>query len=181
MKIDIAYGRDLDDSMLEQLQFMEADACAYYDSLDANPNETIIGAIPSETLKQFKRRTASTLFLMKTKKTKSRKTMLIGMSCISRRGRTSDMYLHTVFVRALYRRKGIGSALVKKAMSTAKHNGYSLLLTVNPLNIDAMHLYESLGFSICKEQSLTMKFNVNRKTAKKKAVHKAQPTNRASK
>ena len=32
MKIDVAYGRDIGDSMLEQIQYMEADACAYYDS-----------------------------------------------------------------------------------------------------------------------------------------------------
>lgn len=168
MKIGTAYGRDLDDSMLEQLQYMEADACAQYASLDAKPNEIIIGAIPSETLRQFKKRTANTLFLMKTKKTKSRKTMLIGMACISKRGRASSMYLHTVFVKALYRRKGIGTALVKKALSTARHSSYSLFLTVNPLNSSAVHLYESLGFSICKEQSLHMEFNANRKSAKRK-------------
>ena len=30
MKIDVAYGRDIDDSTLEQLQYLEADAYAFY-------------------------------------------------------------------------------------------------------------------------------------------------------
>ena len=38
MKIDVAYGRDIDDSTLEQLQYLEVDACAFYASLDSDPD-----------------------------------------------------------------------------------------------------------------------------------------------
>ena len=171
MKIDTAYGRDLDDSMLEQLQYMEADACAFYDSLDSNsnPNEILIGIIPTETLKHFKRRVSNTLFLMKIKKTKS-KRKLLGMACISKKGKTNDRYFHTVYVKPLYRNKGIGTSLVKKAISIAKKNHQHLFLGVNPLNKIAMHLYDSLGFNICKNQSITMDFDASHKTTCKKVA-----------
>ena len=161
MKIDVAYGRDIDNSTLEQLQYLEADAYAFYDRLDSelDNKEILIGIIPTESMKHFKRRVANTLFLMKTKKAKSGKTIVIAMACISKRGGKANRYLHTVYVKPLHRRMGIGTAIVKKAMSTAKKDKLHLSLGVNPLNKIAMHLYESLGFKISKGQSLTMEFN----------------------
>ena len=161
MKIDVAYGRDIDDYTLEQLQYLEADACVFYDSLDSEPDskDILIGVIPTESMKHFKRRVANTLFLMKTKKAKSGKTIVIAMACISKRGGKANRYLHTVYVKPLHRRMGIGTAIIKKAVSIAKKDNLHLSLGVNPLNKIAMHLYESLGFNISKCQSLTMEFN----------------------
>lgn len=161
MKIDVAYGRDIDDSTLEQLMCLEADACAFYDRLDSEPDskEILISIVPTESLKHFKRRVANTLFLMKTKKTKSGKTIVIAMACISKKGGKADRYLHTVYVKPLYRRMRIGTAIMKKAVSIAKKDKLHLSLGVNPLNKIAMHLYSSFGFNISKEQSLTMEFN----------------------
>ena len=165
MKIDVAYGRDIDDSTLEQLQYLEADAYAFYDRLDSelDSKEILIGIIPTESLKHFKKRVENTLFLMKTKKTKSGKTTVIAMACISKKGGKADRYLHTVYVKPLHRRMGIGTAIVKKAVSIAKKDKLHLSLGVNPLNKIAMHLYESLGFKISKGQSLTMEFNLTKR------------------
>ena len=161
MKIDVAYGRDIDDSTLEQLQYLESDACAFYDSLDSEPDskDILIGVIPTESMKHFKRRVANTIFLMKTKKTNSGKTTVIAMACISKKGGKADRCLHTVYVKPLHRRMGIGTAIVKKAVSIAKKDNIHLSLGVNPLNKIAMYLYSSLGFNISKGQSLTMEFN----------------------
>ena len=156
MNIDVAYGRELNDDILQQLQYMEADAFAYYESIDSDENEYIIGAIPSETFKQFKRRTVNTLFLMKIKKTKQHKSKLVGMACLSKHSKTEKI-LHTVFVKNAYRRKGIGEAIVKKAISIAKKMKCSVKLGVNPLNTNAINLYTKLGFKICKSQSIHMK------------------------
>ena len=161
MKIDVAYGRYIDDFTLEQLQYLEADACVFYDRLDSEPDrkEILIGIIPTESMKHFKRRVANTLFLMKTKKAKSGKTIVIAMACISKKGGKADRCLHTVYVKPLHRRMGIGTAIVKKAVSIAKKDNLHLSLGVNPLNKIAMHLYESLGFNISKGKSITMEFN----------------------
>lgn len=154
MKIDVAYGRDIDDAMLKQLLYMETDAYAYYDSIDADDSAVFIGAIPAETVKQFKRRTANILFLMKIKKIKGERKLL-GMACMSK-CKKDVKYLHTVFVKSEYRKQGIGTAIVKRALLEAKKLKCSLSLGVNPLNYDAMKLYEDLGFKVCKGQKLEM-------------------------
>lgn len=151
MKIDAKYGKDLSDGILKQLMYLECDALAYYESLDLDKREFIIGAIPVETLKQFKRRMANTLFLMRIDKQN-----IVGIACLSKKGRKNNRFLHTVYVRPSYRGKGIGKALVKKAISMAKKEKSALSLGVNPLNTVAMHLYESLGFNVCKRQPLIM-------------------------
>ena len=166
MKIDVAYGRDIDDSTLEQLQYLEVDACVFYERIDSSEpdnKEILIGIIPTESLKHFKKRVANTLFLMKTKKTKPGKKRVIAMACISKKGGKSNRYLHTVYVKPLHRRMGIGTAIMKKALSIAKKDKLHLSLGVNPLNKIAMHLYESLGFKISKGQSLTMEFNTTKR------------------
>lgn len=91
MKINIAYGKDLNDNMLKQLQYMEADACTYYESMDSDENEIIVGAIPSETFKQFKRRTSNTLFFIRTIKNK-----LIGMACLSNIKKKYKMFTYSI-------------------------------------------------------------------------------------
>ena len=154
MKIDVAYGRDIDDDMLKQLLYMETDAYAYYESIDADDGTILIGAIPTETVKQFKRRTANILFLMKIKKIKGERKLL-GMACMSK-CKKDVKYLHTVFVKSEYRKQGIGTAIVKRALLEAKKLKCSLSLGVNPLNYDAMKLYEDLGFKVCKGQKLEM-------------------------
>lgn len=154
MKIDVAYGKDLDDSMLEQLLYMEADAYACYESIDSGEDNIVICAIPTESLKQFKKRTANVIFLMKTKTIKSN-VKLVGMACLSR-SKKDMLHLHTVFVKSNWRRKGIGNALIKRALREAKKMKCAINLSVNPLNYDAMRLYESLGFKIGKGQKLEM-------------------------
>lgn len=154
MKIDVAYGRDLDDDMLKQLLYMEMDAYAYYDCLDADDGCICIGAIPTETLKHFKRRTANILFLMKTKKIKGKRT-LIGMACVSKYQKDFK-YLHTVYIKSDWRRKGIGTAIIKQALREAKKMKCALSLGVNPLNCGAIRLYEKLGFKVNKGQRLEM-------------------------
>ena len=167
MKIDVAYGRDLDDSMLQELQFLEADACACFDSLDAEDWAFVICAIPAETFKHFKRRVASTLFLMKTKREKSKKRV-IGIACLSRMGsKRKTLRLHTVYVKPAHRGKGIGTAIVKKALQAAKKLECSTTLGANPLNTKAISLYERAGFKICKGQSIEMCWSPFRKRAKR--------------
>lgn len=154
MKIDVVYGRDLDDDMLKQLLYMEADAYAYYDSIDSDDDRILIGIIPTETVKQFKRRTANILFLMKIRKIKGERKLL-GMACMSK-CKKDVKYLHNVFVKSEYRKQGIGTAIVKRALLEAKKMKCSLSLGVNPLNYNAMKLYEDLGFKVCKGQKLEM-------------------------
>ena len=154
MKIDVAYGRDIDDNMLEQLQYMEADAYAFYSSIDSDEDEFVIGSIPSETFKQFKRRIANILVLMKIKTVKG-KRKLLGMACMSKHCK-NIRYLHTVFVKASCRKQGIGSSIMRRALQEAKKLKSSLLLGVNPLNYNAIRLYEDFGFKVCKGQKLQM-------------------------
>lgn len=154
MKIDVAYGRDLDDSTLQELQFLEADAYACFDSLDAEDGECIIGAIPTETIKHFKRRMSSTLVLMKRTRRKLRPS-IVGIAFLSKR-KKGLMHLHTVYVKPSFRKQGIGAALVKKALKAAEEAGCSIVLDVNPLNGIAMSLYKRMGFNVCKGQTIKM-------------------------
>ena len=152
--INVAYGKDLDDDILKQLLYMEADAYATYDMINEDDDKVFIGVIPTETLKHFKKRMAKVLFLMKIKTIKSKRTLL-GMACLSNY-KKDVKYLHTVFVRRMWRKRGIGTELVRRALREAKKMKCSLSLGVNPLNHEAMKLYEDLGFTICKGQKLEM-------------------------
>lgn len=145
-----AYGRDLDDNLLNQALYMSADADASYEMLNNNKDMHIICALPAMTLKQFKRKTSSTFMLLAVCRSK-----LVGMACMSKY-KKNIQYLHTVYVRPLNRRHGIGKALVKRALRCAKKSKCSLMLNVNPLNDIAISLYKSLGFKPCKEQSIRM-------------------------
>lgn len=154
MKIDVAYGRDLDDGMLTQLQYMEADAYACYESMDSDESAVVVGTIPTETLKQFKRRTANTLFLMKVMRAKSN-AKLVGMACLSKKKKDVKL-LHTVYVKPAFRSLGIGEAIIRKALYEAKKMKCSVSLSVNPLNSKAKCLYEKVGFKVCKGQMIEM-------------------------
>ena len=121
--------------------------------MNADDGQIVIGAIPAITLKQFKRKVSSTLFFMKTS-IKHRKKTLVGMACLSKKDRKH--VLHDVYVKPLCRRHGTGKALVNAALKFAKKNKLHLSLNVNPLNNIAINLYSSLGFKICKEQTIAM-------------------------
>lgn len=157
MKIETFYGKCADDGMLEQLMYMECEAMAFYESLNTGKGERVICAIPTETLRQFARRTASTLFLVKTAKVRS-KTRIVGMACLSRRGKRSRMNLHTLYVSPTHRRAGIGWALVSKALSIAKKHGVGIVLGVNPLNAPAIALYAKMGFRPEPYQIMSMEW-----------------------
>lgn len=59
--------------------------------------------------------------------------------------RTGEFFLHKLFVHPLCRGMGIGSALMRAALAQATA---PVLLTVDPANLPAVKLYESLGFAV---------------------------------
>ena len=64
-------------------------------------------------------------------------------------------YISDVFVSPKYLGKGIGEALVRRAIDAAKERGYkSILLSVFAQNMPARNLYDKLGFTT---ESLRMK------------------------
>ena len=71
----------------------------------------------------------------------------------------SIQYLHTVYVANNHRRKGIGEALVRRALKEAKKMGSNVSLGVNPLNDKAICLYKKLGFKFSKGQTIAMETN----------------------
>ena len=150
MKVISAYGKDIDDNIMSQALYMTADAYACYDMLNSDESMHVICALPSMTLKQFKRKMSSTLMILAIDKSK-----LMGMACISKH-KKGIQYLHTVYVSPLHRRAGIGKALVKRALKAAKGCGCSIMLDVNPLNSIAISMYKSLGLNFCKEQTVKM-------------------------
>ena len=154
MKVIAAYEKDIDDDLMAQVMYMNADAYACYDMLDSNEDEHVICAIPTTTVKQFRRKSSSVLFFLAVKRDKG-KTRLVGMAGLSKESK-STLQLHDVYVKPLFRNRGIGHKLVKTAMKEAKKQKRCLSLKVNPLNDAALKLYEDFGFKICKEQSIKM-------------------------
>lgn len=61
-----------------------------------------------------------------------------------------EYYLDTMAVLPQYRRKGIGRELMRTRIACAEQHYPELKITllVDPDNLHAMHLYESLGFAI---------------------------------
>ncbi|MEM3030724.1 MAG: GNAT family N-acetyltransferase [Candidatus Micrarchaeia archaeon] len=57
-----------------------------------------------------------------------------------------DWHLHKIFVRPRYRHRGIGSALLAKALPALR--GKRIFLTVYPGFPGAVHLYKKFGFRI---------------------------------
>ena len=113
-----------------------------------------MGIMPSETLSEFKKRHAKTLFL--TVHDDSKK--LIAMAGISHIGRGKQVFLelHTLYVKPFHRNSGIGTSLLQKAMNIAKAKHMTLKLKVNPLNRCAWKLYERIGFTPSRCQNITM-------------------------
>lgn len=61
--------------------------------------------------------------------------------------------MYGVFISHQYKGKGIASLTISHAESFCKLNGYErLLLKVNPENLRAKKLYESLGFQLMGEE-----------------------------
>jgi len=64
-----------------------------------------------------------------------------------RLAQNGEAEIHLLGVKPEYRRHGLGRMLVKSAIDTAKHSGYSkiILLTQNSMK-SAQKLYEAMGF-----------------------------------
>lgn len=63
------------------------------------------------------------------------------------------------FVENDYRGKGIGKALLKKVISIAQNYEIEqLLLTVVAQNMDAVHLYEGIGFTVMGLEKKALKY-----------------------
>lgn len=157
MKIKTSYIKQIGKKLAMQLQYMECDAYACYESYDSSKEEFIIGSIPSETLSEFKKRHAKTLFLTVCDDGKK----LIAMACISKvgRGKNACLSLHTLYVKPYWRNCKFGTSLLQKAIEIAKSKKMPLTLKVNPLNKGAWKLYEKLGFVPSKCQNITMELN----------------------
>ena len=59
--------------------------------------------------------------------------------------KSGELFLHKVMVHPDCRGAGIGTQLMQAALSQASH---PVLLTVDPSNKPAVHLYEQLGFTV---------------------------------
>ena len=156
MKVNVGYIKQMSKKRITELQYMECDACACYESYDSDKKEFIIGAIPAETLGEFKKRHAKTLFL-----TVIEDKRLVAMAGISKIGRGKNAYLalHTLYVKPFQRDKGIGTKILQKAIEIAKSQKMRLMLKVNPLNARAWKLYERLGFTPSKGQNIMMEIS----------------------
>lgn len=159
MKIFVAYEKDIDDDLMNQAMYMSADAEAAYDALDSDEDVFVVGAIPSTTVKQFRRKCKNVQFILAVEKNKG-SPRLVGMACVSKLDKHT-LLLHNVYVKPLRRKAGIGSSLVKHALKVAKSKMMKISLSVNPLNGIAIHLYSSAGFKISKCQTIRMEFKNN--------------------
>jgi len=70
------------------------------------------------------------------------------------------LFINYVCVDKDYRRKGIGSKLIKKCIETAKKENKNLLLTVNIDNNQALNLYNKFGFR--KHSNIKLKDSENK-------------------
>ena len=154
MKVDTSYIKQMSKKRIIEFQYMECDAYACYDSYNCDKGEHVIGAIPTETLSEFKKRHAKTLFLAVYDDSKK----LIAMAGISYfgKGKKAFLELHTLYVKPFYRNFGIGTSILQKAIEIAKNKNLALKLKVNPLNTCALKLYERLGFVPSRCQNITM-------------------------
>lgn len=57
-----------------------------------------------------------------------------------------EIYIDSLYVLPAFRKNGIASALISTAMAEKERHGKPFGLLVEPDNINARHLYESLGF-----------------------------------
>ena len=68
------------------------------------------------------------------------------------------LYVDELFVIAAARNRGIGRSFFKFLEQTRPFDAVALALEVNPANLGARRLYESLGFSQRKYSTLTYRF-----------------------
>lgn len=105
----IAKEDELSDEVMEQVLCATAMGQA---TMYQGDGDHIIACIPTETVKQFRRRTKSSVFLLKTRKSKT-STVLMGCAILSKRGcKKGTIYLHDLYVRPKYRRKGVATGIV---------------------------------------------------------------------
>jgi ribosomal-protein-alanine N-acetyltransferase len=75
----------------------------------------------------------------------------MGLSNFGFGGLAKKGHVVSVAVLPQYRRKGVGEALVKEAMSgMSKYNAKQCFLEVRVTNTDAVSLYKKLGFEITR-------------------------------
>lgn len=151
----IAKEDEISDEVMEQVLCATAMGQA---TMYQGDGDHIIACIPTETVKQFRRRTKSSVFLLKTKKSKM-STVLMGCAILSRRGcKKGTIYLHDLYVRPKYRRKGVATGIVLTGGLEARKLGLKLRLGVNPKNDWAMALYAKLGMKPCTGQKIDMEW-----------------------
>ncbi len=61
-------------------------------------------------------------------------------------------YIHDVFVREAYRRRGVGRRLVEEILDWLRHRGVSLIELTVATNNDAVHFWKRLGFQTYMHQ-----------------------------
>ena len=67
--------------------------------------------------------------------------------------------LSHLYVKRKFRNQGVATKILKEAIAFAKKNNKQLFLNVNPLNKNAMSLYEKMGFAPNAEQSIRMTYS----------------------
>lgn len=151
----IAKEDELSDEVMEQVLYATAMGQA---TMYQGDGDHIIACIPTETVKQFRRRTKSSVFLLRTRKSKT-STVLMGCAILSRCGcKKGTIYLHDLYVRPEYRRKGVATGIVLAGGLEARKLGLKLRLGVNPKNDRAMALYAKLGMKPCAGQKIDMEW-----------------------
>ena len=71
----------------------------------------------------------------------------------------NGLLLSHFYVTRKFRRKGIGTKILKRAIKIAKTEHKLLSLKVNPRNKTALKLYADLGFIFDPDQSINMTLN----------------------
>ncbi|MEV0680565.1 GNAT family N-acetyltransferase [Actinosynnema sp. NPDC050436] len=73
----------------------------------------------------------------------------VGMvGAVPREDHTGALYLYSMWVEPLFRRRGVGEALVTEVLAWAREHGWRLVhLRVRDGNAVARRLYERLGFT----------------------------------
>lgn len=68
--------------------------------------------------------------------------------------------LNSMFVRSKYRNKGIGRKLIEEAINILEENNIKIInLSVAVHNINAISLYESLGFKIVGKEEMAINYD----------------------
>lgn len=65
--------------------------------------------------------------------------------------RPDHVHIYSVLIQEPYRRQGLGTKLMKKALRIASKYRGLVALDVRPQNTVAIHMYEKLGFKMVQE------------------------------